>query len=226
MELSKANADIFGPRGLKVEIAKIDAVAKLMGMPILDAGGKIDKRATLLKPIEAGDVGISGQQRRLETMEPWIAPLELAVLPEVEVPDNALSKLNIKVYERDRTKGEEKLVKKRDKVLAEYQGEAQKIQDSFDKKVDKLDRDLDKEMARADRRHGSRGDREKDKVMHKYERERAKEQKDYDKEMGKIEKDRRKDDLEEKSMRKILWLLVREKDAPSGTGPNPDLRRA
>lgn len=226
MELRKANAEIFGPRGLQVEIAKVDAIARLTGMPILDGRGKIDKNATLLHPVEDDDVGVSGQQRRLATMQPWIAPLEVALLPEVEVPDNAMSKLNVKISERDRKNGEEKLVKRRAKVHAEYQGEAQKIQATFDRAVGKLDRELDRDMAKLEHRQRRGVEREKDKVMRKYERERAKEEKEYDREMRKISKDRRKDDLEEKSMRKILWLVIREKDAQgpgSGlTSTSPD----
>ncbi|KAJ5312307.1 hypothetical protein N7508_003137 [Penicillium antarcticum] len=95
--IKTANKDIFGPRGLKVGIAKLDALAHLAGIPILDSQGKINRQAPLLLQLQnaAGVVG-QGQsddgsqqqqqdvdvcQRRIQALGPWIAELEFDILP-------------------------------------------------------------------------------------------------------------------------------------------------
>jgi hypothetical protein len=89
--IKTANKDIFGPRGLKVEIAKLDALAHLAGIPILDSQGKVNRQAQLLLQLQ-NDVGF-GQgdrtqeqevdvcQRRIHALTPWIAELEFDILP-------------------------------------------------------------------------------------------------------------------------------------------------
>lgn len=87
--LRSANAETFAPRGLKVEIARLDAVARLAGMPILDPRGQIDRSAMILGPIEGlvdgSSLGIleevSVQQRRLNALRPWIAKLKAEPIP-------------------------------------------------------------------------------------------------------------------------------------------------
>ncbi|KIX07422.1 uncharacterized protein Z518_02075 [Rhinocladiella mackenziei CBS 650.93] len=237
IELRKANAETFGPKGLKVEIARIDAVARLTGMPILNSQGKVDKRATLLKPLdelEEGGLTISGQQRRLDTMQPWIAHLEMTPLPETRELQNPLDEVSIKISERIRVKGETKLIKKRGQAHSEYKREAEKVRTDFDKEMNKIYRNMEKEMRKLDAEIDKVGlsskpdtvakvEREKEKALAKYEKQKRKEEKEYEKEMREIEKDQLSDDEEEKHMRKILWLIIREKDAFSGYGPNPDV---
>jgi hypothetical protein len=246
MELRRANADVFRPKGLKVEVARIDAIAKLTGMPILDSKGKIDKTARLLNPILNDDdnTSVSGQQRRLDTMQPWIAHLDMAPLTasdnqqEPEQPQSSLRKLSGRISESDRRRGEQRLVKKRGQAEAEFLEESQKLERDLQKEMAKLDRDLDKDLRKLDRDVGkiqlsdkpNKADREmakveceRRKIVDKYEKEKRKEEKDFAKELKKIEKDRVHDDKEEKSMRKILWLIIRDQDAPSGDGPNPDM---
>lgn len=85
--LKTANRDIFGPRGLKVEIGKLDALAHLAGIPILDAQGKVNRQAPLLLQLQ--DEAVPDEQRETEleiqrkirTLQPWIADLEIEVLP-------------------------------------------------------------------------------------------------------------------------------------------------
>ncbi|KAJ5820557.1 hypothetical protein N7474_006148 [Penicillium riverlandense] len=50
--IRRANKDIFGPRGLKVEIAKLDAVAHIAQIPILDSQGKVNRQAPLFQQLE------------------------------------------------------------------------------------------------------------------------------------------------------------------------------
>jgi hypothetical protein len=85
--LKTANKDIFGPRGLKVEITKLDALAHLAKIPILDAQGKINRQAPLF--LQLRDEAVVGDerqvemelQRRIRTLGPWIEDLEVEVLP-------------------------------------------------------------------------------------------------------------------------------------------------
>ncbi|KAJ5180565.1 hypothetical protein N7492_003775 [Penicillium capsulatum] len=86
--IRQANKEIFGPRGLKVEIAKLDALAHIGQIPILDSQGKINKQAPLMQELnalsndsadEAQELDL--QQRRLRVLQPWIAALEVEVLP-------------------------------------------------------------------------------------------------------------------------------------------------
>ncbi|KAJ9616888.1 hypothetical protein H2200_000608 [Cladophialophora chaetospira] len=239
IELKRANAELFGPRGLKVEIAKTEALVRLTGMPgVLDASGKMNKKASLLMPVNGTDfndsLALSAQQRRLQAMEPWIAELDVTPLPEIDVPTNALSRLNVKISERERTKGEQKMLEKRSKAHNEYQKESQKAQRELDKERAKIEKDLEKDLRNIDSklerarrrqkdRDVARSEREREKLLSEYERDKSKVERQYQKDMKEIEKDRLSDDEEEKNVRKLYWLIIREVDAPSGFGPNPDL---
>ncbi|OKL58173.1 hypothetical protein UA08_06834 [Talaromyces atroroseus] len=98
--LRDSNRDIFGPRGLKIEIAKLDALAHIAKIPILDSRGKVSLQSPLLQQLMQlrGSVGSSGgdwdddqndgsdmsfdaQQQRIRILQPWIAELELDILP-------------------------------------------------------------------------------------------------------------------------------------------------
>lgn len=87
--IKTANKDIFGPRGLKVEIAKLDALAHLAQIPILDPQGKINRQAPLLLQLQDEQPGPFDErqeaelevQRRIRILQPWIADLEVEVLP-------------------------------------------------------------------------------------------------------------------------------------------------
>lgn len=218
--LRDANRTIFAPRGLNVEIAKLNALAKLADIPILDSDGKLDKRATLLAPIEQDDVSgtqsLTGQQRRLQAMEPYVAHLDIEPLPEIETPSNPLSKWSKAASERQRKKGEEKNIKSRGKASEKFHKEMAKLDEEFAKEMQKLD----KEEAKA------RKEKEPEKVekeLRKVEKEREKEVREYGKEQAKIGKDRIKDDKEESGMKKILWLMIRNLDAESGVSENEDV---
>lgn len=82
--IRQANKDLFEPRGLKIEIAKLDAVAHIAKIPILDSQGKVDQDAPLIRQLSgismigsdmAQEVDI--QQRRIQLFQPWIAELEV-----------------------------------------------------------------------------------------------------------------------------------------------------
>lgn len=90
--IKQANKDIFGPRGLKVEIAKLDALAHVAKLPILDSQGKINRQAPLFLQLQyeasMANTEIDERQqqeldlqRRIGTLQPWIAELEFEILP-------------------------------------------------------------------------------------------------------------------------------------------------
>lgn len=217
--LRDANRTIFAPRGLKVEIAKIEAMAKIAGMPILNTEGKLDKNASLLAPIEDQDASsaVTGQERRLQALEPYIAHLDLTPLPEIDVPENPLSKWSASVSERNRRKGEGKMLESRNEAHSKYYKESEKLEKEYAKDMKKVDRE--EEKVRTKEKDASKREKELKKVA----KEREKLEREYAKETQKIDKDRRKDDKEESAMRKILWLVVRNLEDDSGPGGNPDL---
>lgn len=90
--IKQANRDIFGPRGLRVEIAKLDALAHVAQFPMLDSQGKINQQAPLFLQLQyeasmASSVADERQQQeidlqqRIRTLQPWVAELEFEVLP-------------------------------------------------------------------------------------------------------------------------------------------------
>ncbi|KAJ5577972.1 uncharacterized protein N7459_006936 [Penicillium hispanicum] len=90
--LRQANRDIFGPRGLKLEIARLDAVAHIAQIPVLDSQGVVHPDAPIFRqlvtwsnPTGQGLMqAIESQQNRLGVLEPWIARLELDVPPPTQ----------------------------------------------------------------------------------------------------------------------------------------------
>ncbi|CAI7641425.1 unnamed protein product [Penicillium palitans] len=77
--IKQANRDIFGPRGLRVEIAKLDALAHVAQFPMLDSQGKINQQAPLFLQLQQQqEIDL---QQRIRTLQPWIAELEFEVLP-------------------------------------------------------------------------------------------------------------------------------------------------
>ena len=81
--LRQANQDIFGPRGLKVEIARLDALVHIAKIPILDSQGKINRQAPLFQEnlIHDESHNLDRQQQLIQNLQPWIAPLDLHILP-------------------------------------------------------------------------------------------------------------------------------------------------
>ena len=86
--IRQANKDIFTPRGLKAEIAKLDALAHIAKIPILDSQGKVNKQASLIQQLgELSSAPVDEsqefdlQERRLRVLQPWIAELEFYIKP-------------------------------------------------------------------------------------------------------------------------------------------------
>lgn len=73
MFLSESNKQLFEPRGLRVEICKVEAMAKMGGVPILDGTGNIDPKAPLWGDLrQARDPLV-----KLDVLRPWVQELEM-----------------------------------------------------------------------------------------------------------------------------------------------------
>jgi hypothetical protein len=204
--ISKANKELFMPRGLKAEFAKLDAVACYAQIPILDNKGKVEKNGMVLGPLEDASMqtSVTVQQRRLQALEPWIAPLELTPLPDLHVPNNFISKLHASTSGRQRKKEEKKMTKERAKVHDDWTEDSGKARKDYEKDM----RKVGEELAKVQRKHAD-DPRKLERELKKPHRERERREKEYEKEMRKVDKDRRKDDKEEECVRKVLWLLIR-----------------
>lgn len=212
--LRDANKDIFAPRGLKVEIAKLEAIAKIASIPLLDSSGKINKQSRLLADLEVEELHtMSGQERRLRALSPYIAPLEVTPLPTIQRQGNPLSRLNQAASERQRHRGERKLIEGREKSQAKVNKESNKAEREYAKEMGKLDRDEDKVRREKD-------GRKLEKELEKIDKDRRKVEKDYEKDAGKA----LKEDEEEKAFRKILWLVIRDLEDSSYAGQKPQVQ--
>lgn len=207
MVLRDANRDIFEPRGLKVQVAKLDAVASIGRMPILTPGGKIEKHAAVLQPFESDDNYrfSTAQERRLKGLAPWIERLDVAGLPQLAEGSNMLSKMHASVSENQRRKGEEKMLKERGKIQKEFSKGSEKAQKEYEKKMAELDRD----QSRAE---GRRKDKDRQRDLRRVEERREKAEREFEHRMTRSEKERMKDDKEEKGLKKILFLIVTNLD--------------
>ncbi|RMJ15226.1 hypothetical protein CDV36_005144 [Fusarium kuroshium] len=209
--ISKANQELFAPRGLRVELAKLEAVARFAQIPILDSEGKVEKDALILGPLEDAleQSSMSVQQRRLQALEPWIAPLDLTPLPELHVPDNFISKMHASTSERQRMKEEEKATKHRVKAQESWSKDLQKAEEDYEKEM----RKIEKKTVKAHKKHIK--DERVEKKLRKLEKEKQKCDEEYEKDITKANEGWRKDDKEERSVRKVLWILIRSLDDTS-----------
>lgn len=209
--IRQANEEIFAPRGLRVDIVKLDVVALVARIPILDADGKITNETSLLPPIDGGlgTLGLTSQQRRLAALASWTGPLELMPSEEVIVPDSFFSKMNAKASERQCAKEEAEMQKKRKKALEATQKRKQKAREEYDKNLGILTKDEEKLRAQEKKKPDKM-----QKSLQRLEEKRTRVQREYDEEMEKIEAVPVKKDKEETSMRKVLWLLIRNEEPP------------
>ncbi|RSL56236.1 hypothetical protein CEP54_008957 [Fusarium duplospermum] len=205
--ISKANRELFAPRGLRVELAKLDSVARFAQIPILDSEGKIEKNALILGPLEdameQSSMNLTVQQRRLQALEPWIAPLDLTPLLELGVPDNFISKMHGSASERQRKKEEEKVAKHRVKAQESWPKDLQKAEEDYEKDM----RKTEKRTIKAHKKHMK--DERAEHKLRKLDEKRQKCEEEYQKDINKANEVWRKDDKEEKSVRKVLWILIR-----------------
>ncbi|KAK1243171.1 hypothetical protein MKX07_003799 [Trichoderma sp. CBMAI-0711] len=197
--IRQANNELFFPRGLEVQIVKLKTVAMLANMPILNHKGEIDKKSPILESlqslVEADELKtIGAQQRRLRALEAWISPLEIDELPPVASASDAMSKVDVFVSEAERKSAEQAMLKKRIKATEKHDKKSQKALEKYEKSMAKYEH---KEMGRHSSRDLEKMEERRQKAMDKYERKTEKAEMKY-----------QKKDREEKSIRKIGFLVV------------------
>ncbi|KAH8732976.1 hypothetical protein GQ44DRAFT_754497 [Phaeosphaeriaceae sp. PMI808] len=204
--LHKANKEIFAPRGLRADIAKLEVVAKVAQIPILNDEGKIVKDIQLLAPVETQ---MSGQERRLMALAHWTGPLELLPKDKQNVKQlKFFDRINTAASERQRSKEEASILEKRTKA-----------HEGGQKKLNKLRGDYDKDMERLKKDEVKIGGKEASKPakfakeLQRLEDKRGKVQQEYEEKVERFQAGKGtsiKKDKEEKAVRKILWLLIYE----------------
>jgi hypothetical protein len=214
--LREANANIFGPRGLKVNIVKLEVVAKAAEIPILDAAGKVKKDARLLAPINSANHGLSGQYRRLMAFAPYTSPLEALPDEHKDTPTNVIDKMHAYASDRQRISEERKVLEKREKADRKGKKDTHKAQREYEKEMAKLDSEEDKVRRKEKKLEKMESE------LRKLDEEREKVTREYEKEVGKDGRWSVKKDKEEAAVRKILWLLVQREDAGAPSAQSQD----
>jgi hypothetical protein len=125
--LKTANEDIFAPRGLRVEILDTEKLKQRLG---------IDGSKPLLDDLEEKDMEVSVRDRRLQALEPHIAPLVFDV-PVPARQTNAIDRLAAGQLKRQMAKAEEKAMEAR-----------RKEHDKAEKKAKREDKKADKDRRR------------------------------------------------------------------------------
>ncbi|KAI1750346.1 hypothetical protein F4782DRAFT_541700 [Xylaria castorea] len=216
--LRKVNKEIFAPRGLKIEIAKLDAVARVNNLPILDAEGKMKDDAQLLQPLldlqQIQTMGVA--QRWLQALERWVEPLDLETLPPINMDTNLWGRIHTMASERERKSSEKRRLKDRNKAFDKHQKGVDEAEEKRAKELNRLERREQK--ARDD----SRSRRVDDKLRKIDQRREKVEMKHYDR-IEKVAEDSRTKDKEAKAMTKVLWLMIRNVHEDSGSGRTMDI---
>lgn len=208
--LRQANEELFAPHGLRVDIVKLDVVALIAGIPILDGNGAVTKETSLLPPVEdLGMLDVTVQQRRLMAVAPWTGPLELMSSENISEPDSFFGKMNAIASERQRVKEETEMHKKREKVQDAAQKRKQKKNEEYDKHMRTLAKEEEKIRAQE-----TKNPEKMQKSLQKLEEKRSKVRSEYDEGMQKQQNIPVKKDKEEISVRKVLWLLIRNQEPP------------
>jgi hypothetical protein len=139
--MKTANAEIFRPQGLRVEILTTEKLKQKLG---------IDETKPLLCDLDGKDMEMSVRDRRLRALEPHIAPLVFDV-PVPTRQTNAIDRLAAGQLKRQMAKAEEKAIEARKKENEKADKKAMKE----DKKVEK-----DRKRGKDDKKRKDKDDKE------------------------------------------------------------------
>lgn len=139
--LKTANEEIFGPKGLKVEISNTEALKRKLG---------IQEGKPLLGDLDAEGMEISVRDRRLQALEPHIAALDFNV-PEPARQENAIDRLSASQLKRQMAKSEEKAMEAR-----------RKENEKKEKKAKKEDRKAEEDRKKGKERKERKGKEDKE----------------------------------------------------------------
>ncbi|KAH0366425.1 hypothetical protein KCU65_g5396, partial [Aureobasidium melanogenum] len=133
--LKTANAEIFAPKGLKVDILDTESLKQKLG---------IDGNKSLLGDLDEEELEISVRDRRLQALEPYIAGLEFNV-PEPARQENVIDRLSASQLKRQMAKSEEK-------ALAARRKENEKRNKRAEKEERKTEKDRKKGKERKEKK--------------------------------------------------------------------------
>lgn len=209
--LRKVNEEVFAPRGLKMEVAKLEAMARINGIPILDNAGKIRNDVKLLEPLlDAEKIQTMGAAERwLQALELWVEPLDLVALPPVNMDVNLWGRVHASASERERSNTEKKILKERNKALEKHQ---KGVDDAEEKRAKALAK-----LERIEQRALERGSRRVDDRLRRIDQRREKVEMRHHDKIEKVDEHSRSKDKESKAMTKVLWLIIR--NLHDGSGP-------
>lgn len=213
MFLRQANKELFAPRGLRIAIVRLEALALAAKIPILADDGTVRKDVSLLPPMPCDEdadsdgeaqAEVSAQSRRLAALAPWTSPLQIHAPPEKQdLPTNKISAFHANVSEKQRLKEEEALLKKRNKARSAAQKREHKASASLDKELERLQHEEDKLLQKE-----GKDTAKLEKAQQKIEEKKEKRKKEHEGVVEKIRKEAVKKDSEEKAMREMGFLMV------------------
>jgi hypothetical protein len=211
--LRQANRDLFEPRGFKAAVARLDFVAKVASIPILDDKGKLVKEYKLLKPLEESnrfETESEAHQRRVQALEKWTAPLIIEDARCAPKQENLhwMSRLNVKASEWQRKEENKSLEKRRSKAYERLEKKTNEAREKFEKN----DQEFEKEAKKIDGKQDwdeARREQEMGRLAKKKERYTT----EYEEALVKAKKEIAASDKGEKDMKKMLFLVVMPLDS-------------
>ncbi|RMZ91108.1 hypothetical protein DV736_g1650, partial [Chaetothyriales sp. CBS 134916] len=217
LALRELNKEVFRPRGLKIEIASMKTVARLAGMPVLDANGRLRTDVPLLGDLPAHEVEtVSGLERRLKALAPWIEKVREVPL---EAKANMWRNATTKMSERERRQQEKVLLNQRRVWHHRYSTELDSRQRNLNNKLDEVDRKQADIISWQDLDAGM-----KEAQMHNLEAQRQRHQEDFQLQKQRLDKWKVDADVEEREMRSTTWLVISVMD--KGLGHTTSTRTA
>jgi len=208
--LDKANRDVFGPKGLKMEIVKDTKVMQRLGAT-----------AKSLDPLQ-----------RLQELSPYVEPLSFDVEPPTR-HSNVVDRISAKQASmkqakkaKRKQKKEDKRLHKREEAATKYSYPIASIEERYDSdtedrmklgaKIVGLEYKILDIIAKADEKleHASGKkveeiEKRRMKDIEEVEKDRAKLVEKYDKAMAKLEKkSEKREEKDEKKVSKLEWLMI------------------
>jgi hypothetical protein len=206
--LRQANRDLFEPMGFKAAVSRLDFVAKVANIPILDDKGKLVKEFKLLKPLEGSDrfeTESEAHRRRVQALEEWTAPLIIEDETCAPKQENMhwMSRLNVKASEWQRKEESKSLEKRKRKALERLEEKNNEARERFGNKCQELEKEMEKIDGKKDWDEARR-EKERDRLAKKRERYTT----EFEEALVKAKKEIEASDKGEKDMKKMLFLVV------------------
>ncbi|KAJ4127882.1 hypothetical protein NW768_008162 [Fusarium equiseti] len=208
--LDRANRDVFGPKGLKMEIVKDGKVMQRLGVT-----------AKSLDPLQ-----------RLQELSPYVEPLSFDVEPPIR-HSNVVDRMSAKQATmkqvkkaKRKQKKEDKRLHKREEAATKYSYPVASIEERYDSdtedrlrlgakivgleyKVLDIIAKADEKLQHASGKKAEEIEKRRMKDIEEVEKDRAKLVEKHDKAMAKLEKkSEKREEKDEKKVSKLEWLMI------------------